>query len=104
MSFVNLEAGSRTYVASLKVNPNFAPTLEAGTRADRKTLAYNAMLDAELAVKTTLLPKLDALKSEGLLRSYDFAAGTGAVILNVDDTRAGAAFQALQGVDELGRI
>lgn len=104
MSFINLEAGARTYVASLRVDPNFAPAIDAGTRADRKTLAYNAMLDAELAVKTTLLPKLDALKAEGLLRSYDFAAGTGAVILNVDDTRAGAAFQALQGVDELGRI
>lgn len=104
MSFVNLEAGSRTYVASLKVNPNFAPALDAGTRADRKSLAYGAMLDAELAVKTTLVPKLDALKAEGLLRGYDFAAGTGALILNVDESRAGAAFQALQGVDELGRI
>lgn len=104
MSFVNLETGSRTYVASLKVDPNFAPALEAGTRADRKTLAYNAMLDAEVAVKTTLLPKLDALKGEGLLRSYDFATGTGAVILNVDDSRASAAFQALQGLGELGRI
>jgi subtilisin family serine protease len=104
MSFVNLEAGSRTYVASLKVNPNFAPALAAGTRSDRKSMAYNAMLDAELAVKSTLSPKLDALKAEGLLRSYDYAAGTGALILNVDDAKAGAAFQALQGVSELGRI
>jgi subtilisin family serine protease len=104
MSFVNLEAGSRTYVASLKVNPNFAPALAAGTRSDRKSMAYNAMLDAELAVKSTLSPKLDALKAEGLLRSYDYAAGTGALILNVDDAKAGAAFQALQGVCELGRI
>lgn len=104
MSFINLEAGARTYVASLKVAPNFAAAADAGSRADRKTLAYGAMVDAEAAVKTTLLPKLDALKAEGLLRSYDFAAGTGAVILNVDDTRAGAAYQALQGVDELGRV
>jgi subtilisin family serine protease len=104
MSFVNLETGSRTYIASLKVNPNFAPALDAATRSDRKSMAYNAMLDAELAVKTTLSPKLDALKAEGLLRSYDFAAGTGALILNVDESRAGAAFQALQGVTELGRI
>ncbi len=104
MSFINLEAGSRTYIASLKVDPNFAPALAAGTRADRKSIAYGAMVDAEVAVKTTLLPKLDALKAEGLVRSYDFATGTGALILNVDDTRAGAAFQALQGLDELGRI
>ena len=104
MSFINLEAGSRTYIASLKVDPNFAPALAAGTRADRKSMAYGAMVDAEVAVKTTLLPKLDALKAEGLVRSYDFATGTGALILNVDDTRAGAAFQALQGLDELGRI
>ncbi len=104
MSFVNLETGSRTYIASLKVDPNFAPALAAGTRADRKTMAYGAMVDAELAVKTTLLPKLDALKSDGLVRSYDFATGTGALILNVDDKRASAAFQALQGIDELGRI
>lgn len=104
MSFVNLEAGSRTYIASLKVDPNFAPALAAGTRADRKSMAYGAMVDAEVAVKTTLLPKLDALKAEGLVRSYDFATGTGALILNVDDTRASAAFQALQGLDELGRI
>lgn len=104
MSFVNLETGARTYIASLKVNPNFAPATEAATRADRKSLAYGAMLDAEVAVKTTLLPKLDALKAEGLVRSYDFATGTGALILNVDDARAGSAFQALQGIDELGRI
>lgn len=104
MSFINLEAGSRTYIASLKVNPNFAPALAAETRADRKSMAYGAMVDAEVAVKTTLLPKLDALKAEGLVRSYDFATGTGALILNVDDTRASAAFQALQGLDELGRI
>lgn len=104
MSFVNLEAGSRTYIASLKVDPNFAPALDAATRADRKSLAYGAMLDAEVAVKTTLLPKLDALKGEGLLRSYDFATGTGALIVNVDEARAGAAFQALQGLGELGRI
>ena len=80
MSFVNLEAGSRTYIASLRVNPNFAPALDAGTRADRKSMAYDAMVDAEVAVKTTLLPKLDALKAEGLVRSYDFATGTGALI------------------------
>jgi subtilisin family serine protease len=104
MSFINLEAGSRTYIASLKVDPNFAPALGAGSRADRKSLAYSAMLDAEVAVKTTLLPKLDALKAEGLVKSFDFATGTGALILNVDDARAGAAFQALQGIDELGRI
>jgi bacillopeptidase F len=104
MSFVNLETGARTYIASLKVNPNFAPALDAGTRADRKSLAYNAMIDAEGAVKTTLLPKLDALKAQGLVTSFDFATGTGALILNVDDARAGAAFQALQGIDELGRI
>ncbi|MCB0878897.1 MAG: S8 family serine peptidase [Thermoleophilia bacterium] len=104
MTFVNLETGSRTYIASLKVAPNFAPALAAGTRADRKSLAYNAMVDAELAAKTTLLPKLDALKGEGLLKDYDFATGTGAVILNVDDTRAAAAYQALQGLGELGRI
>ena len=104
MTYVNLEAGSRTYIASLAVNPNFAPALAAGTRADRKAMAYGAMVDAEVAVKTTLLPKLDALKAEGLVRSYDFATGTGALILNVDDARASAAFQALQGLDELGRI
>ena len=104
MSFINLEAGARTYIASLKVDPNFSGALAAGTRADRKTAAYGAMVDAEVAVKTTLLPKLDALKAEGLVRSYDFATGTGALILNVDDTRASAAFQALQGLDELGRI
>jgi bacillopeptidase F len=104
MSFVNLETGSRTYIASLKVDPNFAPAHSAESRTERKSLAYNAMLDAEVAVKTTLLPKLDALKAEGLVKSFDFAAGTGALILNVDEARAGAAFQALQGIDELGRI
>ena len=104
MSFINLEAGSRTYIASLKVDPNFASAREATTRSDRKSMAYEAMVDAEVAVKTTLLPKLDALKTEGLVRSYDFATGTGALILNVDDTRASAAFQALQGLSELGRI
>ena len=104
MSFINLEAGARTYIASLKVAPNFAPALDAGTRADRKSMAYGAMIDAEQQVRTTLLPKLDALKAEGLLHSFDFAAGTGALILNVDDARAAAAFQALQGLGELGRI
>ncbi|MCW2923537.1 MAG: serine protease [Thermoleophilia bacterium] len=104
MSFINLEAGARTYVAALKVNPNFAPALAAATRTDRKTMAYDAMFDAEVAVKATLVPKLDALKGEGLLRSYDFATGTGALILNVDESRSAAAFQALQGLGELGRI
>lgn len=104
MSFVNLETGSRTYIAALKVAPNFAPALDASTRVERKSLAYNAMLDAEGAVKSTLMPKLDALKAAGLVTSFDFATGTGALIVNVDDSRAGAAYQALQGIDELGRI
>ena len=77
MTFVNLEAGSRTYIASMRVAPNFAPALAAGTRADRKTAAYHAMLDAEVAVKTTLAPKLDALKGEGLVRNY---SGTGTIL------------------------
>ena len=80
MTFVNLETGARTYIASLKVDPNFAPALEAGTRADRKAIAYGAMVDAEVAVKTTLVPKLDALRAEGLVRDYDFATGTYSVI------------------------
>jgi subtilisin family serine protease len=104
MTFVNLESGARTYIASLNVDPNFAPALAASTRADRKTLAYTAMRDAETSVQSTLLPKLDALKGQGLLRDYDFATGTGSVIINVDDARAAAAYQALQGIDELGRI
>jgi subtilisin family serine protease len=104
MTFVNSEAGARTYIASLKVDPNFAPAIAATTRADRKALAYGAMVDAETAVKETLLPKLDALRGQGLVTSYDFATGTGALIVNVDEARAGAAYQALQGLDELGRI
>ena len=104
MSFVNLDAGARTYIASLKVNPNFEGLATAATRSDRKSLAYAAMADAEGAVRDTLLPKLEQLKTQGLVKSWDFAAGTGQLILNVDDSRAGAAFQALQGVDELGRM
>ncbi len=104
MPFVNLESGARTYVASMKVEPNFAPALAASTRVDRKSFAWNAMRDAERSVQATLVPKLDALRGQGLVRSYDFAAGTGALILNVDETRANAAFQALQGLTELGRI
>ena len=102
--FVNLEAGSRTYIASLRLDPNFSLAAEASTRSDRKSLAYAAMTDAETAVRGTLVPKLDALKADGLVRNYDFAAGTGALILNVEEARANAAFQALQGIDELGRI
>lgn len=62
------------------------------------------MADAEAAVRETLLPKLDALTGRGLVRDYEFATGTGALILNVEESKAAAAFQALQGIAELGRI
>jgi len=104
MTFANLETGSRTYIAQLKVTPNFASAAEATTRSERKQMAYGAMIDAESTLKDTLLPKLDALKANGLVKGWDFAAGTGALILNVDEAHAAAAFQALQGVSELGRI
>lgn len=104
MSFINLDAGARTYIASLKVDPNFSSITSSTTRADRKSLAYSAMTNAEQLVQRTLVPKLEALKADGLVQSWDFATGTGALILNVDDSRAKAAFQALQGVTELGRI
>ncbi|MCW2955291.1 MAG: serine protease [Thermoleophilia bacterium] len=104
MSFVNLETGSRTYIAALKVNPNFTGIADGATRSDRKSFAHSAMLNAESAVKATLVPKLEQLQAQGLVHNWDFAAGTGALILNVDEARAGAAFEALRGVDELGRI
>ncbi|MCW2960685.1 MAG: serine protease [Thermoleophilia bacterium] len=104
MSFVNLEAGSRTYIAALKVNPNFTGITADATRADRKVFAHDAMLSAEETVKGSLLPALKQMKADGLVNNWDFAAGTGALILNVNESRAGAAYQALQGLNELGRI
>ena len=73
MSLINLDAGARTYIASLKVTPNFAGIADATNRADRKTLAYTAMTNAETLVQSTLVPKLEQLKADGLVRDWDFA-------------------------------
>lgn len=102
--FVDLAPNQRTYIANVRLQPNFTIAELAPTRSARKQLAHQAMLQAEASTGRTLLPQLESLKSKGLLTSYEVVAGTGALILNVPETRAGAAFQALQGVGELGRI
>ena len=102
--FVNLVDGARTYIAHVKVDPNFSQAALAETRGARKELAYGAMRDAEDVTSRTLVPKLEQLKSQGLLSSYELVKGTGAMILNVPESKAGAAYDALQGVAELGRI
>jgi subtilisin family serine protease len=103
-TFVNLTPDVRTYVASVKVNPHFDSALAATSREGRKAAAYNAMVAAERDTSTALVPKLDALKQQGLLSSYELVAGTGAIILNVPKGKAGASFDALRGVAELSRI
>jgi subtilisin family serine protease len=102
--FVNLVDGARTYIAHVKVDPNFDRAALAPSRITRKAFAYDAMRSAEDATSRTLVPQLEALKSQGLLTSYELVKGTGAMILNVPESQAGAAFDALQGVQELGRI
>ena len=102
--FANLAVGARTYVAHVKVDPNFSRAALAESREMRKELAYGAMRDAEEATSQKLVPQLEQLKTQGLLTSYELVKGTGAMILNVPEGKAGAAFDALQGVAELGRI
>lgn len=104
MSNINLVDGARTYVAHVKVAPNFASAAAATNRADRKVLAHRAMTAAENSTARTLTPQLERLKSKGLLTSYELVKGTGGIILNVPEKHAGAAFDALQGVREIGRI
>lgn len=102
--FVNLAPNTRTYVVRENTVANFKPAALAPTRADRKSLAYGAEVGAERATETTLLPKLDALKAAGLLQSYEVIRGTGSLVVNVPEARAGEAYKALQGVAELGRV
>ncbi len=104
MTFVNSAPGVRTYIAELDVKPDFAPALAAGDRGTRKSLAWHAMTAAEAAVGATLLPKLEKLKSDGLVDSWEMLPGTGAVVINTVECKSGAAWDAVRGVEELGRI
>jgi subtilisin family serine protease len=108
-NFVSMAPGARTYVAHLSVKPDFS-SINNGTagksltREDRKSLAWTAVRDAENAAVATAGPKLDALKAAGLVTSYEFLPGTSSMIINVPETKAGAAWDAIRGVDELGRV
>ena len=96
--------GARTYVAHMKTAPDFHLAAAATSRDARKTMAFEAISRAANQTEQTLVPKLEALKGQGLLTSYEVLPGTGAVVLNVPQAKAGAAYDALQGVSELGRM
>jgi bacillopeptidase F len=101
---VNLVEGTRTYVATTKIKPDFGRAIAAPTRETRKVLAADAMNDAAEMAQKTMGFKFDQLQKAGLLTSYEFLPMTGTVLLNVPEDRAGAAYDALRGVSTLGRI
>lgn len=101
---VNLEPASRTYIAALRVDPNFRNALVAPDRGTRKLLAADAMKAAERKLTDSVTPRLEALRQQGLVSSYEFVPLTGTMIINVPEKNAGAAWQALRGVAELGRM
>lgn len=102
--FVDLVDGGRTYVATFDAHANFGAAFDAGTRAERKVAAIEAIRAAEAPFVEAITPQLDALQGAGLVLSYEFVPHTGAVIINTDDSNAAAAWQALRGIGELGRI
>ncbi|MBC7644573.1 MAG: S8 family serine peptidase [Thermoleophilia bacterium] len=102
--FVDMTAGARTYVAHLNTNVNFSGVADAATRSDRKSAAWQTQRSAEQSAMDSLTPRLDALKAAGLVQDYELVSGTGQLIINATAGKAGAAYQALQGLGELGRV
>ncbi len=103
-ALVNLAPDVRTYVAQLRVDPNFERALAAPDSDSRKMLAVSAMQSAEATTAETLVPKLTELQQQGLVQDFELVPLTGAVIINTPEANSAAAWDAIRGVSELGRI
>lgn len=90
---------TNSFLAELKV-PGYAT-------APIEPAATPAFVKAVDGVLTTLTPKLDALKGQGLVAGYDFnqyLKPSGLGTIDVNPERADAAKQALQGLDEIATL
>lgn len=95
---------TRTYIAKLDVKPDFAAANAATDRVSRKVAAVAALSAAEVGVQRVTSERLDALREQGLVSGFEYVPLLGTAIITVPEAKAGAAFEALRGVETLGRI